>query len=78
MEILAGQGTAAMEVLEQMAGKKLHAVVIPVGGGGFLAGMITVLKQCFPDVQVIVSVNSYMHIQETKTLKMLCCLLKQA
>ena len=56
-EILAGQGTAALEVLEQMdrLGEKIDAVVIPVGGGGLLAGMATTLKHLAPEVTVIVS-----------------------
>ena len=57
MEILAGQGTAALEVLEQMdrMDTKLDAVVIPVGGGGLLAGMATIFKHLAPQVKVIVS-----------------------
>ena len=57
MEILAGQGTAALEVLEQMdrIDTKLDAVVIPVGGGGLLAGMATIFKHLAPQVKVIVS-----------------------
>ena len=54
VEILAGQGTAAMEILEQLDGK-VDAVVIPVGGGGLLAGMATVFKHLAPHVKVIVS-----------------------
>ena len=56
-EILAGQGTAALEVIEQMdrLGENIDAVVIPVGGGGLLAGMATTLKHLAPEVRVIVS-----------------------
>lgn len=54
--ILAGQGTAALEVVEQMdkLGQHLDAVVIPVGGGGLLAGMAITLKHLLPHVRVIV------------------------
>jgi len=57
MEILAGQGTAALEVMEQMdrMGATVDAVVIPVGGGGLLAGMSTIFKHLAPTVDVIVS-----------------------
>lgn len=57
-EVLAGQGTAALEIIEQMhkMGMSIDAVVIPVGGGGLLAGMATVFKHLQPNVQVIVSV----------------------
>ena len=35
-------------------GEKIDAVVIPVGGGGLLAGMATTLKHLAPEVAVIV------------------------
>ena len=59
-KILAGQGTAALEIMEQMKdeGKELDAVVIPVGGGGLLAGMSVVLKHELPHVKVIVRQSS--------------------
>ena len=44
--IVAGQGTAALELLEQVEG--IDVVVIPVGGGGLLAGMATVIKSLAP------------------------------
>lgn len=49
--IIAGQGTAALELLEQLEG--LSAVVVPVGGGGLLAGTATVIKALAPDIEVI-------------------------
>ena len=54
--ILSGQGTIALEVLQQMdkLGVKIDAVVIPVGGGGLLAGMSTTIKHRDPHVEVIV------------------------
>lgn len=57
--ILAGQGTAALEVIEQMdkLSQQLDAVVIPVGGGGLLAGMAITLKHLQPRVKVIVRVH---------------------
>ena len=38
--------------------KDLSAVVVPVGGGGLLAGVSVVFKHHLPDVEVIVSFNS--------------------
>ena len=57
--ILSGQGTAALEVLEQMdrLGVETDAVVIPVGGGGLLAGMATTIKHLNPHVQIIVRLS---------------------
>ena len=55
--VIAGQGTAALEILSQLEqlGASCDAVVIPVGGGGLLAGMAIVLKHFVPNAEVIVS-----------------------
>ena len=55
--ILAGQGTAALEIIGQMEqlDTRCDAVVIPVGGGGLLAGMSVTLKHFLPGAEVIVS-----------------------
>lgn len=49
--ILAGAGTVGMEILEQV--DELDAVVIPVGGGGLIAGMALAIKSVKPEIQVI-------------------------
>ncbi|HZQ63156.1 MAG TPA: threonine ammonia-lyase [Casimicrobiaceae bacterium] len=49
--VIAGQGTMALEILEQTP--ELEAIVVPVGGGGLLAGMGTAVKALRPDVTVI-------------------------
>ncbi len=49
--VIAGQGTLAFEILEQVP--DAEAVVVPVGGGGLLAGMATVLHALKPDLQII-------------------------
>jgi threonine dehydratase len=50
-DVIAGQGTMALEILEQAP--DLDAVVVPVGGGGLLAGVGTVMKARKPAVRVI-------------------------
>lgn len=50
-EVIAGQGTVALEVLEQVP--DVDAVIVPVGGGGLIAGMGLVLKSMKPSVEVI-------------------------
>ena len=45
--VMAGQGTVALELLEQ-AGGRLDAVVVPVGGGGLIAGTATAVKALSP------------------------------
>ncbi len=49
--ILAGQGTVALEITEDLAG--LGTVLVPIGGGGLLAGMAMALRQEKPGVRII-------------------------
>ncbi|XP_061167480.1 L-threonine ammonia-lyase-like [Saccostrea echinata] len=49
--IIAGQGTMALEIVKQVP--DLEAVVIPVGGGGLIAGSAVVFKHLKPNVQII-------------------------
>ncbi len=49
--IIAGQGTAGLEILEQCP--EVGAIVVPVGGGGLLAGVAAAVKQLRPAVKVI-------------------------
>jgi threo-3-hydroxy-L-aspartate ammonia-lyase len=49
--VMAGQGTVALELLEQVSG--LDAVVVPVGGGGLIAGIATAVKTLSPRTRVI-------------------------
>jgi threonine dehydratase len=49
--VIAGQGTLALELLGQVP--DFDAVIVPVGGGGLLAGVVTVLRALKPGVQVI-------------------------
>jgi threonine dehydratase len=50
-EILAGQGTVAVEILEALP--SLAAVVVPVGGGGLAGGMASYLRPSAPDVRIL-------------------------
>lgn len=52
IDVIAGQGTVAMEILRQHTGP-LHAVFIPVGGGGLAAGMAAYIKYVRPEIKVI-------------------------
>ena len=52
-EVIAGQGTVAMEILRQHAGDDLHAIFVPVGGGGLIAGIGAYVKYLFPEIKVI-------------------------
>jgi threonine dehydratase len=48
--IMAGQGTAALELLEDVP--SLDAILAPVGGGGLMAGCSTVARALFPGLQI--------------------------
>ena len=51
LNVIAGQGTMALEILAQTP--HLDTLIVPVGGGGLLAGTLTVMKSLRPDVRVI-------------------------
>ncbi|MGW3988067.1 pyridoxal-phosphate dependent enzyme [Streptomyces sp. NPDC004830] len=49
--VMAGQGTAALELLEETG--ELGALLLPVGGGGLMAGSATVAKAMYPRIRMI-------------------------
>jgi threonine dehydratase len=51
-DVIAGQGTLALELLEDPAFASIEAVVIPIGGGGLISGCATVLKALRPDIKI--------------------------
>jgi threonine dehydratase len=51
VDIVAGQGTAGLEILEQAP--DVQTVLVPTGGGGLLAGIAIAVKSLRPDVRVI-------------------------
>ena len=52
LAVIAGQATVGMEVLRQHPGP-LHAIFVPVGGGGLLAGVAACVKALRPEIRVI-------------------------
>jgi threonine dehydratase len=51
LQVMAGQGTIGLELLEQLP--DIDAVIVPVGGGGLVAGIATVLREKKPNVRII-------------------------
>ncbi len=51
LRVMAGQGTLALELLEQVP--ELEAVLVAVGGGGLISGIATVIKTLRPECEVI-------------------------
>ncbi|EXB75950.1 Threonine dehydratase biosynthetic [Morus notabilis] len=51
-DVIMGQGTVGMEIVRQMKGP-LHAIFVPVGGGGLIAGIAAYVKRVTPEVKII-------------------------
>ena len=51
-DVIAGQGTIAMEMLRQHSGP-IHAIFVPVGGGGLIAGIAAYVKRLRPETLII-------------------------
>lgn len=51
LDVIAGQGTLGLEILEEVPG--LDAIVLPIGGGGLAAGVALAVKALAPRVRVI-------------------------
>jgi len=50
-EVMAGQGTIGLELLEQLP--DADAVIVPVGGGGLIAGIAAAMRDTRPDLRII-------------------------
>ena len=51
VEIMAGQGTIALEILEEL--KDIDAILVPIGGGGLISGIAVAAKSVNPNIKVI-------------------------
>ena len=51
LDVVAGQGTAALEILEEL--RSLRTVLVPVGGGGLLGGFGSFLRSVAPEVRIV-------------------------
>ncbi len=49
--VIAGQGTVALEMLEEAPG--LDTLIIPIGGGGLISGIATAAKAIKPDIEIV-------------------------
>lgn len=51
--VIAGQGTIGVELINDHHEAQIDAVIVPVGGGGLIAGIATYLKATAPDIRII-------------------------
>ncbi|EDO45070.1 predicted protein [Nematostella vectensis] len=49
--VISGQGTMGLEIVDQV--EDVDAIIVPVGGGGLLAGISVAVKTLYPDIQII-------------------------
>jgi threonine dehydratase len=52
-DVIAGQGTIAMEILRQWHGDSIEAIFVPIGGGGLIAGVAAYVKSLYPRIKII-------------------------
>ncbi|WP_340085161.1 threonine/serine dehydratase [Siminovitchia sp. FSL H7-0308] len=69
--IMAGQGTAGLEILDQL--DNIDEVYVPIGGGGLISGVATALKESNPRIRVIgvepaLADDTYQSFQEGKRI----------
>lgn len=50
IDVITGQGTIALETLEQLP--NIDAIIVPIGGGGLISGVAATIKQLKPDCKV--------------------------
>jgi threonine dehydratase len=51
-DVIAGQGTAGVEIVEQLEGRDVDALFVNVGGGGLMSGVASVVRHHLPGVRV--------------------------
>jgi threonine dehydratase len=50
-KVIAGQGTIGLEILEEVP--RVEAIIVPIGGGGLISGIATIVKKKRPRVKII-------------------------
>ncbi|MGO5064362.1 threonine ammonia-lyase [Clostridium sporogenes] len=51
IHVMAGQGTIALEILEEI--EDIDAIIVPIGGGGLISGIAVAAKSINPDIKII-------------------------
>jgi threonine dehydratase len=53
LDVIAGQGTVGEEIVQQLGGRTVGAVVVAVGGGGLISGIGAAIRSVLPGVRII-------------------------
>ncbi|AYV78233.1 MAG: L-threonine dehydratase biosynthetic IlvA [Edafosvirus sp.] len=55
VDIIAGNGTIGMELVNQLGSdiENIHAIFVPIGGGGLISGIAVYIKELYPSVKII-------------------------
>lgn len=56
-DVVCGQGTMGLEIIDQLEG--IDAIIVPVGGGTLLAGTCIAVKTLYPSMKIIVRTIFY-------------------
>jgi threonine dehydratase len=51
VDVMAGQGTIALEIIDEL--KDVDAIIVPIGGGGLISGISVAAKSINPDIKII-------------------------
>ncbi|ADL52214.1 threonine ammonia-lyase [Clostridium cellulovorans] len=51
LDVMAGQGTIALEIIEEL--KDVDAILVPIGGGGLISGIAVAAKALNPEIKII-------------------------
>lgn len=63
-QVICGQGTIALELMDQIDLAEYKSIVVPIGGGGLIAGIGLVIKENYPGIKIIgvqSTASSYFH-----------------
>ncbi len=72
--VIAGQGMVGMEILRQYS-QPLHAIFVPIGGGGLISGIASYVKRLRPEVKIIGvepvdSATMYQALQQSRRVEL--------
>ena len=66
-EVIAGQGTIGLEILDEV--EDLDAIVVPIGGGGLISGVAYAVKHLRPDIKIygVQAAGARQHVRQCES-----------